>query len=888
MMSTPAFKDVIAHKAHLAGIGEPEVGGKGWNLFRIRALGCAVPPWCVVSTRVFDEAVGPIRDQFAMILDRVDYTEQRALEDASFQIRELVSQVGVPPQFSRELHASLDQQFGQDALLAVRSSVVGEDSPENSFAGQMDSFLNVRPSGVMTAIRMVWTSAFSSRSLLYRRRKGISPTEISTAVIIQEMVQSAASGVLFTRDPETRAEECVISAGFGLGEGVVGDLVKTDTYRVGWESGDIFREVPAKDCRVVLDTASQTGNRTESLPPYLQLRPVLTDAQIRGLRDVGIEAEKCFGAPQDIEWAIDECGRLFILQARPIVLTKDTVPPPKLRIWDNSNIVESYPGLTLPLTFSFIRNAYETSFRNAALGFRLLKKAPEKDLQIFRNMIGLLDGRVYYNLLNWYRMLSYLPGSERHRESWDQMIGISQKVAFPQSELSPLDCYWSLISATGKLLSVRRTAKTFFAHFASFYDRFKHMDLSAATEEELVDAHESLFRESMAKWHLTLYNDFCAMKYYDWLKHLCARWGLDGGANLHNNLLCGERGVESVLPVRSLVHLAEVFRSEPVYRALLSGSDNDDIWRAIQGDPQYAPLRNALEAHLQEFGDRGLEELKLETRSVREQPAVLIRLIKEYDQLGLSVEAMEAQEQSVRRDAERSVTRELKNPLKKLVFWFVLRNARLAIANRENMRFARSRLFGIVKNVFRRMADHFVEQDLLASTSDIFYLTVDEVFGYVQGTAVTQGLKAIVEIRKAEYEDFAQRMLKERIRTVGIPYLISFCRAGTGGGTGKALQGIGCSSGIAEGSAKVVSDPTSCDGHRDSILVAKSTDPGWVFLMVSSRGIVVEKGSVLSHTAIIGRELGIPTIVGVRDATNRIPDGARLSMDGSTGEVRWQ
>jgi pyruvate,water dikinase len=186
------------------------------------------------------------------------------------------------------------------------------------------------------------------------------------------------------------------------------------------------------------------------------------------------------------------------------------------------------------------------------------------------------------------------------------------------------------------------------------------------------------------------------------------------------------------------------------------------------------------------------------------------------------------------------------------------------------------------------MADIFVEKGLIESNSDIYYLTMDEVFGFIQGTAVTQNLKSLVRIRKAEYVMFRQHSLKERIETKGIPYLNSLYEVETRGGIGRTLKGIGCSSGIVEGRAKVVFDPNATTSNGDHILIAKSTDPGWVFLMISSKGIVVEKGSVLSHTAIIGRELGIPTIVGVKGATKVIPDGAKMSMNGSTGEVQWQ
>ncbi len=881
-------KHIVSHTACRDAITEHDVGGKGWNLFRLKDFVFRVPAWFVVSARVFNGVMGKERGRIENILKNVNFINPNALDQASSTISSLIVQSELTKEILRELSNAVEETFRSGTLLSVRSSVIGEDSRQNSFAGQMDSFLNVSASEVMGAIKKVWASAFSPRALIYRHHKKMSLTDISAAVIVQEMVQAATSGVLFTREPQTKVRQCVISAGFGLGPGVVENVVETDTYKIDWNGGPISKDVRVKDCRIVLDTTSGHGNRTESVSPELQVKQILTDSQIQQLRQIALEAENSFGTPQDIEWAFDEKGTLFILQARPIVFHNPTHHQDTVRIWDNSNIVESYPGLTLPLTFTFVQKGYENTLRNAALGLLFCKDAIKEDLNIFRNMIGLVDGRIYYNLLNWYAMYSYLPGFKKHKESFDQMIGISQKIDFPQRELSLLNKVSSVIVVIWKLLALKGNGRRFFAYFNSVYNRFKHIEISTASEERLIAIYESLERDIADRWHLTLHNDFCAMKYYDWLKKLCGQKELSKYANLHNDLLCGETGVESVAPVRSLVRIAEMCRSKLSYRALMSERETDEIWQKIQRGGIYAELKEALQFHLDAFGDRALEELKLERHSLREEPAWLIKLLTNYYRLGLSVETMQKQEEEIRRNAEQFVGGNLRNPFKRVLFRFVLRNARLSIVNRENMRFARSRIYGIVRRLFRRMGDLFMEKGLLGLPSDIYYLTVEEVFGFVKGTAVTQNLKALVQLRRAEYEQFAQRTPRERFETTGIPYLSPLVGPEPANGVGKTLNGIGCSSGIAEGTAKVIFDPHSPIGIADHILITRSTDPGWVFLMISSKGIIVEKGSVLSHTAIIGRELGIPTIVGVKDATVRISDGSSISMNGSTGEIRWQ
>jgi pyruvate,water dikinase len=881
-------KRLISSETPIQRIDPREVGGKGWNLYRLLHFGFPIPPWLVVPSSVFEEIIGGRRRSIHNSLAGIDFTDLQSVLQASAQISDLIVNSEFRNEFLDNLRISLEATFGQEALFSVRSSVVGEDSGENSFAGQMDSFLNIPSAKVAEAVKKVWASAFSSRALLYRHRKGLRFVNVSVAVIIQEMVQSFASGVLFTRDPKSRAQQCLISAGYGLGEGVVANRVETDTYRIRWDSNEISKHISLKDYRIVLEPTGRGGNQIEPVPAGMNVQPVLTDTQNYRLRDIGIRAEKGFGVPQDIEWAYDGTGRLFILQARPIIFAAEEEPSAHIRTWDNSNIVESYPGMTLPLTFSFIRQGYEISFRNAALGFLVFKSAFRKHLHIFKNMVGLLEGRVYYNLLNWYEMLSYLPGFQRHRASWDQMIGIRKKMDFPQNNLSSLHRFLTLVMVVWRLLAVRKNAKRFFNGFNAAYGDLKDFPIPKGTENELVRLYELLGLGFKSKWHLTLYNDFCAMKYYDWLKRLCSKWGLDRYPNLHNNLLCGERNIESVEPLHSMIRISEMFRTKAEYQTLLYEEEDHEIWERIQSEAPYEELRAAFAVHLEAFGDRGLEELKLETPTFREDPASLVRLLKRYTPMRWSVVALKKREQAIRRSAEQQVRQHLKNPLKRCVFAFVLRNARLAIVNRENMRFARARLYGVVRRLFRRMAEIFVRKGILESNPDIYYLTIDEIFDFVQGASVTRNLRALVNLRKAEYAEFLRKAPEERIETRGIPYLNAFSEAETGSKSGKVLKGIGCSSGIAEGSALVVLDPHKVDGKKDQILVTRSTDPGWIFLIISSKGIVVERGSVLSHTAIIGRELGIPTIVGVKDATKRIPNGTQMSMNGSTGEVQWQ
>jgi phosphohistidine swiveling domain-containing protein len=860
---------------------EKRLGGKGVGLFRLIRHPLPVPAFHVISTDAFEASIKSQRKTIDNLLATLNEKDFESIQSTSRHVQDLILNAQIPPSIQQRIRHALGA-YGDGQTFAVRSSVVGEDSLENSFAGQMDSFLHVQRAHVIETVARVWASAFAPRALLYRAQRGLPLVGITTAAIIQQMVFSETSGVAFSRDPQSRAETCLISASYGLGEGVVQDQVEVDTYRVAADNTLEPREVGTKTRRMVCD--GDAGTRLEPIPDHAQSLQVLCDRQILELAHVARTLEEALGSPQDMEWAYSQ-GQLFLLQTRPIVFSAQSGGT-NGRVWDNANIVESYPGLTLPLTFSFVRECYAISFRRAVQGFLLRSREVQDESHIFAEMIGLLDGRVYYNLLNWYTMLSYLPGFRHYRKSWNRMIGIATDTPFPERRLSWLNRSYAHLTVLYRLLTVRSNARRFFRHFDPAYRHYQHKDFSRSGLALLVVVFRAMERDFSRPWHLTLYNDFTAMKYYDWLGKLCRRWGLEHHSNLYNDLLCGEPGVESVRPVHSILSICTLIQREPRFLKLFGIKDQAEIWRSIQNHTRFSALKVALDGLVDAFGDRGLEELKLERPTFRDRPEALVELIQSYITRGTTYEQLIESEETLRAKAEETVRRVLRNPIKRGLFAFVLRNTRLGVAQRENMRFARSRLFGVARRLFRRMAELFVDQGALSCQEDFYYLTVPEVFGYIQGHAVTQDLQRLTELRRQEYEAFGKQAPPDRLQTEGVPYPVPMAvttspRSGNG-----RLCGTGCSSGDVHGPAWVVSDPRAADRTGDYILVAESTDPGWVFLMIRARGIVVERGSVLSHTAIIGRELGIPTVVGVPSATTRIKDGHTIWLNGSTGEVQ--
>ena len=860
-----------------------ETGGKGKNLILLRRLGFPVPHFAILSASVFDMCSAMISGEIAAVLGTLKRMDTGQIAAVSSRLRQLVRGLPLPADVLAAILRGYSDVAGADGLLSVRSSVVGEDGREHSFAGQMDSILNVGRQDLPDAIRTVWASVFSERALAYRVRSGLPLTNIRIAVVLQRMLTVDASGVLFTRDPVSGARVCVLTAGYGLGEGVVTDAVECDTYRCACSGSEVSSVIVVKTRRMQPMKGGRPGVRLGDVPSELHLAPVLEDVEVLMLRDWAIRLESALDGPVDMEWARTPDGTLHLLQVRPITATVQDRRD--LRVWDNSNIVESYPGITLPLTFSFIRNAYEQAFRKALSGL-LLRSAPIRSMdQNLSSLLGLIHGRVYYNLRNWYGMLSLLPGFGRHKRAWDQMIGIAHTIEIPEAQLSVIDRIGGTVISCWRLLRIRGNAYRFHSGFDVLYRHLASLDVDTATAGELSHCYDRTSSRALKLWPRTLYNDFAAMTWYDILKRLCVLWGCRDG--LHNELLCAEPGIESVKPVRALVRMAERIRVNPQLSALFARNHNAQVLHAVQTEPAFVALREFLEEYLALYGDRGFEELKLESQTYRDDPEALIALLRGYVVSTLDVLRMEREETRKREHAEEELRRTLKNPWKRQLVRLVLNRARASVASRENMRFARSRLYGFLRRLFRRLGLIFVEQGVLDSPGDIHYLEVDEIFAIARGTSVEEDPRGAVARRKLDYTEAAKHNPPSRFVTEGIPRGEHIPDVGVSESGIQAVRGTGCSAGTVTAEAVLVGNPKDAGDIRGRILVARSTDPGWVFLMITAAGLIVEQGSVLSHTAIIGRELGIPTIVGASGAMNRIPDGAMVTMNGSTGELRW-
>jgi rifampicin phosphotransferase len=883
--------------------GESLLGGKAANLALLESLDLPIPPWYAITTEACRQALA-LAGLHERISDRL--SEAADLGAAAAEIRSWILALPFSPGFEDEIAAAHATRIGEDAYVAVRSSAAGEDAAGESFAGLHDSFLFVRGRApLLEAVRRVWASAYNERALAYRRAKDIPFDSIAVAVVVQKMIAARTSGVLFTANPNNgNVYEVVISSLWGAGEGLVSAGLDADTFVVDKETLEIEETVAVKSEQLVLDREAGVGLIRVPVPEELRERSSLAADEVRNLARLGLAIERFYRQPQDLEFAVDAEGRPFLLQARPITTVEELGPAAGNRLlWDNSNIIESYSGVTSPMTFSFIRRAYSIVYHCFAEVMGIRPRTVRANREVFENMLGLFRGQVYYNLLNWYRLVRLFPGFNYNKSFMESMMGVREATepSSPRPGVRVRDGI-ALLRLIGRsawnFLHIRRIVGNFQAYFRDHYERWSAMDFRAMAPHELAALYGEMEEKLLWEWKAPIINDFLVMIFYGALKKLCAAWCGDESGSLQNDLITGEGGIESTEPTKMLLRLAAEARQRPELRqALLQGSP-EDLAREIPVDPRFVEFAAHIARYLDLYGFRCPNELKLEEPSLRDRPAFLYQILRNYlameDPAALDTAAMEQREQRIRQQAEERAFAAIRSRRGLLprawIFRKVLANARLGVKNRENLRFARTRIYGLFREMLRAVGEDFTAAGFLDREDDVFYLTLDEVWDFVKGRSVTTNLRGLAALRREEFETWRRtEPPADRFETFGLPYHRNFYRGrpqkveATEPGV---LRGTGCCPGVVTGPVKVLRAPTEDARLDGEILVAERTDPGWVPLYPAISGLLIERGSILSHSAIVAREMGIPTIVGIAGLVETLKTGQLVTMDGAAGTVR--
>lgn len=818
-------------------------GAKAVNLETLQRKGFSVPSWGVVEVDVFRRFAAERRVAGPIASALREVTSDNAGVVAEL-VRRLVTSVELTADaVAAVAHACRDA--GGDTF-AVRSSGPDEDGAFLSFAGQFDTFLDVVGfDEVCARVRDCWASAYSERALRYRMDHGLDPVSGGLAVIIQTMVHADKSGVLFTADPVSGSRrEYVVSATRGLGDGLMTGLAAADTAHIDVATG-----------------AARDGGGC------------LTDQDIAALHRVGGDIREAFDTPQDVEWTITG-GELRLVQSRPIT----TRLGGELLIWDNANIVESFSGLTSPLTYSFAADVYTRVYQEYARSL-LLPHGVRRQLDDWLPaMLGYFHGRVYYNLLHWYRMVRLVPGYRLNRKVLEVSLGVAPLDDDIADQVrpyrrAPLVALTSGAVFAWRFLAIGRSVRRFCGEFDAAAAVFDHADHDGVPCDQLYRRFRLLQRELIERWGPMMALDAALLTSVGVLHLLTRRW-LPAAPDWFFWAVAGPGPeVQSVEPVTALRRLAAETHRDPDLGALVRDTPAAELRARLAAAGRHDFLA-ALDDYVARFGFRGVDEMKLETPDLSEDLSPLVAMLR----------AAPAAEEPARGDAAAYLDATL-GGTRRIVYDAVRRKVSAGMADRERLRWRRAKAFGMAKRMLRAIGKDLARLGALDEWRDIFLLRLDEVRGCCEGTIAHAELKPLVALRREQRLSDEHVTAPTRFETRGAPYWLgNLERAGWGApptpsdGQARVLRGTPSSPGVVEGTAVYA-------GGGAGIMLARHTDPGSVAALSSASALLVERGSPLTHVAIVARELGIPTVVQIEHLLSSVRTGARLRVDGGAGIV---
>ncbi len=775
--------------------------------------------------------------------------------------------------FIQTVHLKRPLEQKPQTYYAIRSSALLEDSPEHSFAGIFESKL-FSQTDMEEDIKEVWLSLFAPKALQYCRDREISWTHLKMDIVIQEMINGEKSGVLFQADPTGRMSEQIIVAGLGLGQGIVDEQTDTDRYVI--ENFEI-KESIINEKKHFLVYEDKTIQR-KIVPAHQQTISVLSQSEIEKLLTVSVILSTHTDHFLDVEYTF-KGEELFILQARPIT----TLPSKKsILIFDNSNIAENYPGFSGPLTYSSLSRGYSTNFKNLLrfIGFH------DKDWAHIQNqvdqLIGHWGGQIYYNLNHWYAIYTLLPfGAEKAVQSFNEMVGINTSSVIKIPERT----FLQKIAILGRILPTfvsfyfksSTHQRRYKREFSELYEKYLKASAEARSSFEIIKLIDQLDNDFLSIIKIPLFNDFFSSV----LNKVCRSEALKiipgNGEQLYNDLLSNREELESSKAIYSLIELAEIVQKNKDLESYLEES--------FQREPRFSEFFDKLQKHFDLYGDRSQWEMKMEVPTARENPTTTMKLILEYAKANISRDIQRTREKEKSETARREFRAEfIKKPIRYCLFTTLFKKTTQVLSFREDARFDRVRIKGLSRSLFLKLADILVNKKYIREQGDIFYFTFDEVRSLVYDTYGPSYWTELIELRKKHLSAFSGLKLPDRILINDLTN-VNKLSLSSNLFNKNSLRGIPCSSGVVETEVEVVRDLNQAPSLANKILVAERTDPAWGYFFVGVKGIIIEKGSMLSHAAIISRELGIPCIINVKNATEILKSGMKIKMNGETGEI---
>ena len=827
-----------------------QAGGKGANLGELTRADLPVPPGFVIVTDAYRAYVAEhqLADKIAKFTAPTD--DPAGYEAASEQIRALFAD-DVSDALRTEI-AEAYAALGEHTPVAVRSSATAEDLPEASFAGQQDTYLNVRGlEDLLAAVRDCWASLWTARAMAYRARQGIDPATVSLAVVVQQMVDADAAGVMFTANPSNgRRDEVVISAAWGLGESVVSGSVNTDNIVVRRPDGAVVSSETAD--KAVMTVPAEQRTQERPVPAEQRKQPVLSDSDAAELAAYGSRIENHYGAPQDIEWARAD-GKFFIVQARPITALPqvegpaptDWAVPDPTAMYVRASIVEQLPDPLTPLFADLIDGAVTRSLQS------LFQEFIGEDL-IRDNDVGLptINGYAYYGYSRsgMVRLMWKSPKAFRA-----MFAGASQ----PRWRNYSHPKYRRIVSDwTARDLNGLTTAELL------------------GGVHELVDAAAEYYTSVQAIIPIAATSEILFTWFYD----AVVRQKDDPPAQV---FVLGSDS-EPIRAEKSLYDLATWTHDQPeLAESLVALQPQEFLERAAASeDPSWHEWHNRFQAHLNAYGHT-VYNLDFANPVPADDPVPLLNTLRFFVSGKGSDPYQRQRSLATRREQATAVALARLDPVRARTFRRLLHWAQSVAPVREDALADVGLAWPQVRRMLREIGRRLQVVGVIAEPDDVFWLHRSEI-DETLGSLVDQ-----VEQRKELWRGQRRATPPQLLPKGGWGDMWRrWLPAASEEQIGDLIKGIAGSMGTITAPARVLGGPQDFGQMQPGdVLVASITTPAWTSLFAMASGVVTDIGGPLSHSSIVAREYGIPAVLGTAVATRRIHSGQMIKVDGDAGTV---
>ena len=892
------------------------IGGKGRSLAKMSNAGFNVPSGFHLTADAYRAFVAEnnLQDQIVSLAKPALDNGWVTFEPASAAIQKLITSCEISEAIASQLRQAY-ASLGSDPAVAVRSSANAEDLPGLSFAGQQETYLNVKGgNALLKAVRNCWASLWTAQAISYRHENDIEQGSVAMAVVVQIMVPADVAGILFTANPATgERTEMIVNASFGLGEAVVGGQVTPDTFVVDRESKNVKETMIGPKEQMIVSDGEQ-GTKLTDVKVADRDQSSLSDALLNDLVELALKVEKNYdGLPQDIEWAIVD-GKISLLQSRPIT----NLPPPPLEVeWNppeeipalvRRQIVENIPDPTCELFDElYIRYSLrwdrtkEVSMYSTLHGFAFqimggggitgTKEEWRADIRSGREKVAASPEGMAQEKHDLDLFVSELSDDDRaeFQKMADELNSdnLPNAVTVPESNDPTYTAFHKTFTNDNQHRDWRERAMP---ELEAATAKWAALDIAGASDATLMEGIRELTEAEGWYWSGNGGHTFGVAKSVDDQLQCFLRENLPDHNFTSGQFLSGFKS-RIMQANDALFEIAKVLRADEELNLLILATPAHRLMGELEARSDTKQILKDIDTYLQKYGHQGYS-LDFCEPTQQEDPSALFVTLKnmvrreDYDP--------KQHEQEANRKKEKAL-KDIGELLEGLQCWQF--RYRLWFANkyypmREESCFVLGMAWPALRPMAAELGRRMVEVGTFKQPDDVYHMYTAELEEAMKFRADNKAKPELGELAQ-ERRELRERRKRlhppgtcppEASEMPGIAFKETQIKNDDSSDT---LMGIPVSPGTITAEASVIMNPSEFSNMvPGSILICPMTSPAWTQLFAHAQGLVTDIGGILGHGSIVAREYGIPAVVGTGNGTQRIKHSQLIEVDGDSGTVK--